>query len=292
MKTFKLMAGILAVIGIGANASAATGHQRLSLSYTQLQQFNVDQTLTSEAYPQGVPTSYSWGARPAMQSGNTIPSGFTAITGWGQIFWANGVSSSPDYIQMQSFMTLICTVSNGAHKWSLLQGGDVSGSEFNSDFVGNINTPPPYFAQSSGSGIATVGIDAGNRVFHYWYKQGRVPLPSTAICGTLTIQQARTVTKASDGTSPGSSGAYVISLGGDYWLNTTAAWDQYTTNKGINIGRFKLINGQWQWFGVSTATDTDLLTLYQNGYTTSTNTTNTSSTTASVTNPVKIKTVY
>jgi hypothetical protein len=212
-----------------------------------------------------------------MQSGNNVPAGYTAIIGWGQIMWAQNVTSSPDYVQLQNMKTLICTVNNGVHNWSLLQEGDIEGSEFNSDYVDNINTAPPYFSQITNTGLATVGIDSGNKAFHYWYTQGRSTLPNTNICGTLTIQQARTVTKASNGTSPGSSGAYMISLGGDYWLNTTAAWSQYATNKGIDIGRFKFITGQWKWYGVSTASDADLLNLYQYGYATS-NTSNTSNT--------------
>ena len=279
-KSWKLNLTIVLIthLYLTGNAIATTNVQKLPLSYSQLQQFNIDQTLTSEAYPQGVPTSYGWGAHPLMQAGNAVPSGFTAMTGWAQVFWVNGITSSADYVQMKGFKTLICTINNGAHTWILLQQGDISGSEFNSDYVNNVSTPPPYFTQVSGSGQATVGINPGNKVFHYWYKQGRVTLPSTNICGTLTIQQARTVTKASSGTTPGETGSYVISMGGDYWLNTTAVWDQYTTNKGINIGRFKLISGQWQWYGASTASDNDLLNLSQYGYTTSA-TTNTATTT-------------
>lgn len=260
------------------NALATSNNQKLPITYSQLQQFNVDQTLTSEAYPQGVPTSYGWGAHPLMQAGNVVPTGFTAITGWGHVFWVTGVTSSADYVQMQKFMTLICVNNNGAHTWILLQKGDMSGAEFNADYVDNINVPPPYFSQVPGSGVATFGIDPGNKVFHYWYTLGLVPLPSTSICGTLTIQQARTVTKASGGTAGGGTGSYVIGLGGDYWLSTTSTWDQYTTNTGINIGRFKIITGKWVWYGVSTASDTDLLNLSQYGYTTTSATASTSTT--------------
>ena len=258
------------VIGLfscmSGNAIATNASQRLPITYSQLQQFNVDQTLNSESYPQGVPASYGWGFHPVMQAGNVVPTGFTAITGWGQIFWASGVTSSSDYVQLQKFMTLICVNNNDVHTWILLQKGDVSGAEFNSDYVDNINAHPPYFSQVTGSGVATFGIDTGNKVFHYWYTQGRVTLPSTNICGTLTIQQARTVTKASGGTAGGGTGSYVIGLGGDYWLNLTAQWKQYTTNTGIDIGRFKMITGKWVWYGVSTASDTDLLNLSRYGY--------------------------
>lgn len=269
--TFKLKIamGLLVATSVSGNTMAASSNQRLPLSYSQLQQFNIDQGLTSESYPQGVPTSYGWGAHPLMQAGNVVPAGFTAITGWAHVFWASGVTSSPDYVQMKDFKTLICTVTNGVHVWTLLQQGDFSGSQFNADYVDNINSPPPYFVQTAGSGLATFGIDTGNKVFHYWYKQGRVTLPSTSICGTLSIQQARTVTKASGGTSAGGSGSYVIGIGGDYWLSTTAAWDYLTTNTGINIGRFKIITGKWEWYGVSTASDTDLYNLYKYGYITS-----------------------
>lgn len=265
---FNIAMGLILASSVTGNTLAASSNQRLPISYSQLKQFNIDQGLTSESYPQGVPTSYGWGAHPLMQAGNVVPAGFTAITGWAHVFWASGVTSSADYVQMKDFKTLICTITNGVHVWTLLQQGDFAGSQFNADYVDNINSAPPYFVQTAGSGVATFGIDSGDKVYHYWYKQGRVTLPSTSICGTLSIQQARTVTKASGGTSAGGTGSYVIGIGGDYWLTTTSAWDYLTTNTGINIGRFKIITGKWVWYGVSTASDTDLYNLYQYGYAT------------------------
>jgi hypothetical protein len=60
--------------------------------------------------------------------------------------------------------------------------------------------------------------------------------------------------------------SYLIGLGADYWTNGKAVWDQYKTNKDIAIGRLKVIDENWKWYGLSTASDNDLTKLFEEGY--------------------------
>lgn len=261
--------GIILSLGLAILPEVARGvnhltnhHQRLPMSYKQLCQLNVDQTLPHEALPQNVPASYDWQAHPVIQAGNITPKGFSAITGWGQIFWADSVKSSSDLVQVRTFKMLVCTTSGNSYKWTLLQQGDIEGRQFRADFLNNENKAPLIFKQKSG--ITTVEFAVGT-VFHFWFKDGRASLPFGQIRGIVTVIQARTV-PSEPGSERGGAGSYLIGLGGDYWLNLTAPWDQYKTNTGIAIGRLKFIGPNWKWYGMSAASEKDLLGLYQRGY--------------------------
>lgn len=264
----------IAALALSTLSPFAMANSFLPLSLNQLKQFNQDLYLNNQIYPQGVPTTYDWYYHAVIQAGNTPPAGWTSMTGWGQIFWAKGVSSSNDYVEVSNTLQLICTInSSGNHVWQLVQSGAVAGAEYNADFSGGTTYPLPYFTQttnlSTGVSTAVAGIDSGDYVFHYWYQQGRVVLPSGTICGHLTLQQARTVTKASGGTVGGASNQYVIGLGADYWINQTAPWAGLNVNNtGVLVGRLKPLTGTLQWFGATTASTNDLTLLYQYGYST------------------------
>ncbi|MGA7935219.1 MAG: hypothetical protein WCA35_16845, partial [Kovacikia sp.] len=47
---------------------------------------------------------------------------------------------------------------------------------------------------------------------------------------------------------------YLLSMGGDYWLNLTAEWNKFATNGDIAIGKFKYVTPNWQAFNMTTLT--------------------------------------
>jgi hypothetical protein len=47
-------------------------------------------------------------------------------------------------------------------------------------------------------------------------------------------------------------------MGGDYWLNLNAQWDNFKTNGGIAIGRFKYVKPGWQSFNMTTLPEATL----------------------------------
>jgi hypothetical protein len=67
-----------------------------------------------------------------------------------------------------------------------------------------------------------------------------------------------------DTTSTSSDGGYLLGFGLDYWQSLTAVWNSsYTTNKDAGVGRLKKVTKDWKWFGMSTASDADLQTLFK-----------------------------
>ena len=240
-------------------ASATAKRRRLPLSQDTLLQFNVDFSLAHEGLPNGVPGSYDWFAKPRKGTWNSVPEGFAALTGWGQAFWTQGTGTASAYLLLRNHMTLVCHGSR--HQWSLLQASSTEGAEFRPDYAGNVAKP----AGNPGpieAGADAVGF-AASSAYHFWPKAGRSKLPSTELCGILVLVQARV--------EPVAPNSYrtpnmLLGLGADYWLNRTAAWDNYRTNRDVAIGRLRLVTEAWNWFGLSTASDSDLRKLINEGY--------------------------
>lgn len=232
---------------------------KLPLTLEALLQFNADFGLNHEASPNGVPAGYDWYARPRRGNWNTVPEGFTALTGWGQAFWIQGTSGMGAYLLLRNHMTLVCH--GNARRWSLLQSSGAEGAEFRPDYAGNVATA----AVSPGlieRGASAVGFAPSN-AYHFWPKVGRSAIPTGGLCGMLVLVQARA--------EPVAPGSYkrpnmLLGMGADYWLSKTAAWDNYRTNRDVAIGRLRLVTTNWSWYGLSTASDSDLQQLFRDGY--------------------------
>ena len=239
-------------IAVPAKASVVTNFS-LTFPQTTLTGWNTDWSLLHEAKPYGVPTGYDWAAGPRMGAGNTVPSGFTAFTGWAQIFRTPTSTTVTAPLQMRNFQTLVCYGPN--HTWAQIQQGDISGAAFAPDFVGNVNQPATI-SKSSDYQNVSFALDSA---FHFWPAQGRALLPSTtSICGFVVMMEARINT-----TDQSLAGDYILGFGIDYWSTLTAAWNQqYTTNKDVGIGRLKKVGLNWAWFGMSTASNADLQSLF------------------------------
>jgi hypothetical protein len=231
---------------------------KLPLSEKELLQFNDDFRRPHEAVPAGVPGGYDWYSKPKRGSWNSVPPNHIALTGWGQAFWARGTTSPEAHLLLKNHMTLLC-LGNG--KWVLAQSSAPVGADFRADFVGNLATR----AKSPGNleADATAVEVIPGRAYHFWPKTARADVPKEALCGMLVLVQARA--------EPISEGSYtrpnlLLGLGADYWLNKTAAWDNYKTNRDVAIGRLKLVTKSWAWYGLSTASDSDLALLASDGY--------------------------
>jgi hypothetical protein len=231
---------------------------KLPLTDKELLEFNKDFRRPHEAAPAGVPGGYDWYSKPKRGSWNSVPPNHTALTGWGQAFWARGTTSPDAHLLLKNHMTLLCL---GQGQWVLAQSSAPVGANFRADFVGNLATR----AKSPGSleADATAVEVVPGRAYHFWPKAARADVPKQALCGMLVLVQARA--------EPISEGSYarpnlLLGLGADYWLNKTAAWDNYKTNRDVAIGRLKLVTTSWAWYGLSTASDEDLALLASNGY--------------------------
>lgn len=226
-----------------------------ALSLSGLHQLNADWSLTHQAPPMGVPRDYSWSTKPQIEAGNQ-PGRFKTITGWGHAFWSKDTVGHPGQLQIRSMHTFIC--SGPERRWSRAQHGSIEGAEYRADFKNNANKAARY---SSDGAITNVSFDAGN-TFHFWPK-GRAHLPAGDICGVVVVLEARAVdTRPTD--SP-RTGGYLMGLGADYWIDASAPYDNFRTNKGVGLGRLKYVGDQWTWFGFSTASDQDLQRLHAGG---------------------------
>lgn len=238
---------------------AATRRQKLPLTLNALLQFNADFRLGHEALPSGVPSSYDWFARPRKGTWNTVPEGFSALTGWGQAFWTQGTGAADAYLLLRNHMTLLCH--GASRRWTLLQASRTEGAEFRPDYAGNVAksafNPGPIEAGADAVGFAATSA------YHFWPKAGRGKLPYAELCGMLVLVQARAEPVVPDGYAVPS---LLLGLGADYWQNQTAAWDNYRTNRDVAIGRLRLVTVTWNWFGLSTASDADLRRLFNEGY--------------------------
>lgn len=216
-----------------------------------------------EALPAGVPLDYDWSRFSKRDGGNDIPSGYTAFTGWGQAFWIHGSTASGQAAEIRDNQTYLCTVREGTRAWERVQRGDIEGAAFRADYAGNDNVPATLVPLAAGQ--ARVSFPAG-RAFHYWPRQGRITLAAPALCGVVVVFQARAVAADGSDLPPAVQPALLVGGGGDYWLDTTAPWNQYQTNIGVGVGQLRRLTTQWRWYGMATAGSADLQSLLQQGF--------------------------
>lgn len=236
----------------------------LPLSAEELTEISRPFGTRHEALPAGVPLDYDWSQFSKKDRGNTVPEGYRAFTGWGQVFWVSGSAMSGQAVDLRSYQTFLCTIGGTGRRWSRVQQGDIEGAAFRADFAGNENVPASVVAVEPGR--ARVSFPAG-RAYHYWARQGRVTVGTEALCGVLVIFQARAVAPDGSALPAGVQPALLIGGGGDYWVNTTAPWRDYQTNIGVGVGQLRRLSTQWRWYGMGTADATDLQGLQRDGYT-------------------------
>ncbi|TVO68108.1 hypothetical protein [Denitromonas ohlonensis] len=236
-------------------SSGAAFSSQSAITLTELLELNHDFHRRHESSALGVPRSFDWADSPKVEAGNDR-GGFSAATGWGHAFWSVGTVGNPGDLEIRNFQTYIC---HGVErKWVQLQKGRIEGAEFRADYKNNAATKPMKFLHQNG--FDAVVFQAG-RSFHFWPASGRKKMPAGTICGFVVILEARSPGMASGVTG----GGYLIGLGADYWVSVTASWDSYKTNKGVSLGRLKLVGKDWEWFGMSTAADEDLAELHSSG---------------------------
>jgi hypothetical protein len=219
-----------------------------------------------EGIPFGVPAGYSWQLNSALKDGNRKTPGYTAFTGWGQAFHEVGRTglAGNQALELRQFNTLICTTVNGVSQWRRVQRGGVFGGAFNPDFRSNVSTPPVITRTTAGD---TRVFFALGRAYHFWSNQARASVPSAPICGIVVAMEARAVTRTGSPLPVGAPSAILIGAGADYWLTKTNSWVNHTTNRAIANGRLRRLSGNWDWYGLSTASPADLNRLRDVGFT-------------------------
>lgn len=216
-----------------------------------------DMTLPHEAKLSGVPDYYSWAFGPEIPMGNN-PGNFTAITAYGAVYTdAAGNPAQNTRVQIRNLNTYILSKETGI--WTLVQSSvDVEGAAFREDFAGNINVPADARQESDGS-ISVKLIPGYN--YHFWPTGGRASINPEDVGGVLTTVEARLVIDHPALPDDRDQARLLMSVGGDYWLDTMAGWDNWQTNGSIAGGRFRYIDSEWDAFNMTTLTAEEL---YQN----------------------------
>lgn len=244
----------------GADGAPANGNSALSLSAEQLADITRPFGTRHEALAEGVPAGYDWAQASRLGRGNQVPTGYGALTGWGQVFWVAGATPGTQAVEIKDNQTFVCT--GATRQWQRVQQGGIEGAAFRADFAGNDNVPATVVPAADGT---RVGFPAG-RAFHYWPRQGRIALAGDAVCGVMVLFQARVVSNDGNALPAGATSSLLIGAGADYWVSTTAAWNQYQTNQDVGIGQLRRLTPQWRWYGISTAASADLQRLQQQGF--------------------------
>ncbi len=207
-----------------------------------------------EGIPHGVPKDYNWAFGPRVGMGNN-PHHFRAMTAWGQLYEAaTGNLTSNTRIQIRDIKAYV--LSKRDRKWHLLQSSRrVAGNAYREDFAGDINKPADVIYQQDGS--ISVKVSKGYN-YHFWCSCDRVLIDPNNISGIFTTVQARLVVDNPQKPDDRAQARYLLSMGGDYWLNLTAKWDNGKTNADIGIGKFKYVKNQWQAFNMTTLSPADI----------------------------------
>jgi len=208
-----------------------------------------------QADPNGVPPSYSWAAQPVIQAGNRPPANFKAITGWGQVFLASDTSPIKRTISLRNFKTYVL---NNANQLVPVQSAtSLDGSQFNTDYANNANTPASI--SNTASGLTTVPTDP-TKSFQFWPSEGKAAFDPSTLKGIIVAVEAKIDAPAGT-TDPLINNNYVLSVGADYWLATNSVWDNYRSSAGVGTGRFTFLTTSWQCYTMTTITGQDLTIL-------------------------------
>ena len=208
-----------------------------------------------EGTPHGVPINYSWASDPRVGMGND-PQGFNAMTAWGQLYEdAAGNPATNSRVQIRNIKSYM--LSKRDSKWYLLQSSlGVEGAAYREDYVGNVHRAADIRYEPDGSVSAKAGQGYN---FHFWCANGRALIDPNDVGGIFTTVQARLVIDNPQQADDRTQARYLLSVGGDYWLNLTSHWDHFTTNGDIGIGKFKYVTTKWKAFNMITLSSAQIL---------------------------------
>ncbi|MCU0497750.1 MAG: hypothetical protein MUF87_10395 [Anaerolineae bacterium] len=209
-----------------------------------------DMRLPHEGRPHGLPEQYDWSAAPRIGYGDQPPTNWTAFIAWGQVYEdAQGNPATNTRVQIRDIEAYYLHAES--QRWYLLQFDRlVEGAAYAEDFVDNLSVSADIRAEPDGS----ISIKAGGGYnFHFWPESTRTTIDPQTIGGIFTTVQARLILEDLALPDDRSQARYLMSMGGDYWLDLAAEWQSdWSTVGDVAIGRFRYITPEWQAFNMTT----------------------------------------
>ena len=206
------------------------------------QLFIDDMSLANAILPTG--TDGDWAKKPRVGSGNILPAGWNHAIMWGQIYVGRPGNPAQN-VRVQIRDCALWMLSRKDKAWKLLKHGVTpEGAAYREDFKDDANTRADVRTEADGS--IAVKLMAGYN-YHFWPKDGRVPVDPADIAGLAACFFARLV--VDDPTKPDDrdQARLLGSCGGDYWRSKEAQWkSDWSNNNDWAIGRFKLLTRNWQ----------------------------------------------
>ncbi|MBW4547757.1 MAG: hypothetical protein KME25_25430 [Symplocastrum torsivum CPER-KK1] len=251
IKKFPILLSIVVVLLCCFSPKVDAYYQRTINSITTIIS---DMTAPHEGMPHGVPTSYNWASKPRVGWGNN-PQGFQAMTAWGQLYEAaTGNPATNTRVQIKNIRAYMLSNRNG--QWYLLQSSTrVEGAAYQEDYAGDVNKVADIRYEPDGS----VSVKPGQGYNYHFWPPGRASIDPNDVAGIFTTVQARLVIDNPKQANDRAKARYVLSMGGDYWLNLTANWDNWKTNGDIGIGKFKYVSAKWWAFNMTTLSSAQIL---------------------------------
>jgi hypothetical protein len=192
----------------------------------------------SEGLPLGVPTSYGWYNGVFLTGINAPPSGFNAVTGWGQVYQD---STEPAYtnpnarVEVANSRTYVHLRSTG--EWVLVQdqaNNPIIGGHFAPDFHGenrhmNVTT--------RADGTASFAAPTTSYNDHFW----------TGTRGTYTPGDVDGVYVQMDMRVTDPNLNVIANVGADWWRNPTAPYvDGFSNNPGAGMSNWVDLSTEWR----------------------------------------------
>jgi hypothetical protein len=200
---------------------------------------------------EGQPLGLSWD-KGFHRVQPTPPSGFSAVTGWGQVYQEAGASVSPNAatgtVQIENFTTYV-HLTNGSWVEVQSQAQDgIGGAHYRADFSGNANIPWSQQTLSDGS----VSVDAPPSGYndHFW--------PGAR--GTFAAGTVDGVFVEADMKTNDPSANLVASIGADWWQSATSGLPASGYNPGVGQNNWVKLTTNWQTLYFSSLSPEQLTT--------------------------------
>jgi hypothetical protein len=211
-----------------------------------------DMTMTHEAVPKGVSSSWSGMSGPRIGLGNVPPSGARFLIPWGALYESEvGNTSGNTRVELRNIQLYVLSKSTG--KWKKVSASVSPKGEDRKAGVAASSTD----IRVEPSGTISVRTAKNGYHFDFWSGQGRVEIDPSDIAGVFSTFQARLI--LDDPTKPDDRGAaqYIAAAGADYWASSDAG-DIKSLGNDAGAGRFKYVINDWRAFNMVTLSEADI----------------------------------